>query len=318
MKLPRLVLAGMACAAVTAIPAVAASLPHPKIAASPAVGAATSAIVASADDSGALRVATPGAADQTFAVPPGCRPQAVAPGTVFVCTQDQGGPVSVDASTGALTKVSVGQLTPEDDREYFRLMAAGTQWLEGEMELTSDSSPSALTVPVIVNRATGAVVDTSGRFSTTARSWGARRYVDLSSARPDRTLCSPVRRSLLAGAGHRRYGRLVKVGVWTLREIKQKATAAGPSYLVQRCGSKRTLPLPAGAEPVLGRGYVAWFDRRVVRVRRLSDGHTRSYAWYRPGRARSATTIALSANRLLISQRESDGGPYRIYVIRLS
>jgi hypothetical protein len=185
-------------------------------------------------------------------------------------------------------------------------MRAGRYWLYGEMDLSSDNSPSALAVPVIVSRATGAVIDLTGQFTREAKAWGSRRFIDLSSRRPDRRLCSSVRRSRVAGS----YGDLVKLGDWTLRETQR--TGAPPALdTVQRCGSPHRLRLGERARTVLGRGVVAWFhSNRELRVRNLRSGRTRSYSVH------GGSTIAFSANRLVVSQRQ--GQRWLVNLVRTS
>ena len=257
---------------------------------------------------GQIQVQTPGAVERRFAVSENCQPAAMAPGSLLIeCLGPAPGYEQLDLSTTELSPVKIGKLDPNPEtQEHFRLIRAGRSWLRGEMDLTSDNAPSALTVPVIVNRTTGAVIDLTGRFTPAAKSWGSRRYVDLSRPRPDRRLCSPVKRSRVAGS----YGDLLKVGDWTLRETQRPSNPPAINT-VQRCGSPRRLHLGERAAPVLGRDFLAWFhDSRELRVRDLRRARTRSFS------IRGRTAIAFSANRLVVSERR--GQRWLIHLVRLA
>lgn len=262
-----------------------------------------------------LSVRIPGVATRAYPVPVSCEPEAVAPGTVFVACY---GPTPTlqefDIATGALRPVTVGRLSGPGSIEDFSLARAGTHWLEGEMRLSSETSPSGLYLPVIVNRRTGGVIDLDGRFNRTARRWGVRRYVDLSSARPDRTLCTPVRRTgVLRGD---EYLRLTKIGAWTLREALTPQLRR--HRVLQRCGTRRAMRLPPNGEAVLGRGFAAWFDRRVIRLRNLRTGRTRAFTWYGPRTPyRYSTTFAFISNRLVVSQNILSNRTYVVHTIPL-
>jgi hypothetical protein len=288
--------------------ATARMLPPGIPAASFAVGSPDSPVIAALSAPGQLVVRSPGQATQAFAIRDACGPAAVAPGVVFMCTG--GTPEALSLATGALSPVPIGQLTPGPDYEHFRLLRAGTHWLEGQVDLTSETSPSPLTVPVIVSRSTGQTIDLRGVGR--GHSLGARRYVDLSSARPDRALCAPVRRSHVPGIRPKVFARLLKVGNWTLRASGDELVS-----FLQRCGSRRSQRLSVEHAPILGRGYAAWFDGRVIRLRHLRTGRDQTFTWFRPGFGRDDTTMAFTSNRLLVSQRTGTGPGFLIHTIRL-
>jgi hypothetical protein len=236
---------------------------------------------------GRLQVSAPGAVARTIAVPATCSLSvAMTASEAFVCGGEEGDPIAVDLVTGAQRRLPAR--TPlTQDQELFTATRAGSRWLEGQIELSSaEFGNKGFMIDVIVDRATGRQIDVNGSFSPDAKSWGARRYVNLDSARPDQTLCSPVKRSAIAGAT---YGDLVKVGSWTLRQ------SAGGSVL-QRCGSTKTTRI-SSQQVVLGREHVAWIQGRHVTLRTLATGRTRTFAL-----THSQGTLALSSNRLVISQ----------------
>jgi hypothetical protein len=236
---------------------------------------------------GQLQVSAPGAAVRTITVPFACSLSvAMTASEAFVCGGEEGDPIAVDLVTGAQRRLPAR--TPlTKDKELFTATRAGSRWLEGQIELSgAEFGNKGFTIDVIVDRTTGREIDVNGSFSPDAKSWGARRYVNLDSARPDQTLCSPVTRSAIADAT---YGDLVKVGSWTVRQ------SAGGSVL-QRCGSTKTTRISA-QQVVLGRKHVAWIQGRHVTLRTLATGRTRTFAL-----THSQGTLALSSNRLVISQ----------------
>lgn len=288
------------------------------VAASPALGVPSSDAIVSHRADGRIEVRAPGASARTLMGPTGCALVAVAPDAV-ICRTPEGKPLTIDLATGAVAPLRVEPLSASTtDYERLEIRAAGRRWIEGEIWLSSDTSPSSLIVPVIVDRSTGAV-RVLRRFGSAAQPSGwddPRRYLDLDSPSPMRKLCRPVRRSLFPQPTPE-LGRLVKVGRWTLREITSEASAGRARYRVQGCGSSRTTAVPPNSEPVLGRHHVAWFDRRWIRLRNLTTGRVRTFVWKRPHVWRDHMRIRLTSNRLVVSTRHPDGSGYDIATVPL-
>lgn len=248
---------------------------------------------------GNLQVRSPGATARTFAVPAGCTlTPAMTSREAFVCAGKEGDPIAVNLATGV--ERTLPARTPlTQDEEPFTPTAAGSRWLKGDIALIdSQLGDHGATVSVIVDRKTGRQIDVNGNFGRrVAKRWGAKRYVDLNRAEPARALCRPVKRSRIGST----YGDLVKVGSWTVRQTATRS-------ILQRCGSSRSTSIPSRVT-VLGRKHVAWIHGRHVTIRTLRSRRTRTFRL-----THSRASIALSSNRLIISQALS-GGRWQINTI---
>jgi hypothetical protein len=204
-----------------------------------------------------------------------------------VCSGDQGDPVAINLKTGAQhTLPKRPQLAANSSQELFTPTAAGSRWLAGYLDLGKQ-----FTIEVIVDRTSGRAIDVNGNFgSIVPKMWGADRYVDLDSARPDQPLCRGVRRHDLATRGTF-FGPLTKVGSWTVSQ-----TAAATASVLQRCGTTKKVTIPS-QQTVLGRKYLAWVHGRRVMLRSLTTGRTRTFLF-----THTRAEIAMSSNRLIVSQ----------------
>jgi hypothetical protein len=247
---------------------------------------------------GQLRVRVPGVATREYAVPPECQPRALARDAVFLC----GGSaireqplLELRLADGALTPVAVG-LEPE---QWFDPRAAGDAWIAGVLSyISTGGSGKTIEERVIVSRVSGAVVNLSVGFRTAPPGWGPDRYVDLSSTRPLRRLCRPLGREPATDAAPQRRARLTKMSAWTLRPV------GFGRWWIQRCGSSRIVR--TGTSPILGLGHAAWVrgrpERRVLRLRDLAAGTTRSFALRRSPLGSGQVRIAFTSDRLVVSQ----------------
>lgn len=93
----------------------------------------------------------------------------------------------------------------------------------------------------------------------------------------------------------------MRVGHWTLRQTATRS-------ILQRCGSSRSTSIPS-LDAVLGGKHVAWIQGRHVTIRTLRSRRTRTFRL-----THSRASIALSSNRLIISQALS-GGRWQINTI---
>jgi hypothetical protein len=297
-------------------------LPAGRPATSPAVASLETAAVAYAVPPGRMAVWTPGRSLRTYAAPPHCVPEAIAPDSIVLCRGAVGSEpstVTLEPTTGALTPLRVAMLRGVGAMQWFDPTRAGTGWIEGYVTFET-AFGKATHVPVILGQATGELVDLSAAFTLQAKAWGSRRFVDLSSDPPNRPLCAPVRRPPVVPP-YRTFDTadsLTKVGRWTLRNVERRY-GEDPRRLLQRCGSSRSLRTGRSAQ--LGRGFAAWLvgrERgRVVRLRDLARGTTRSYrvpAY--PALGFSDPVLAFSSDRLVVSRR-ARRNTWRVSAIRL-
>jgi len=126
----------------------------------------------------------------------------------------------------------------------------------------------------------------TGTLSNPVDNRNPRRYSTPDAPSGTRALCRPVarvaRRANPDGLGRRRQLQsAVQVGRWTLRWWPEPATPWYTPRLLsaltlQRCGSRRTVPLTRGGfdSPVLTRRYAAWVRGNVLHVHRLHGGRS--------------------------------------------
>jgi hypothetical protein len=235
---------------------------------------------------GQLQVSTPRTEPRTLAVPDHCGlTRAITATEAFVCSGDQGDPIAINLRTGRQrTLPKRPQLAAHSSQELFTPTRAGSRWLAGYLDLGKQ-----FMIDVIVDRTTGRTLDVNGSFGSKApKAWGASRYIDLDTARPDQPLCPGVRRHDLATSGTF-FGPLTKVGSWTVSQT-------GYASVLQRCGTTKTTPIPS-QQTVLGPRYLAWVQGHRVMLCSLATGRTRTFFF-----THTRADVAMSSNRLIVSQ----------------
>jgi hypothetical protein len=223
-----------------------------------------------------LSVTVPGRATRVVSAP-GCR-LALAAGSQVLCTSG----TSVDLRTGAQHPLTVQKLKlrhPGGTQRIGDITAAGTHWIAATIILEPDNG----TAPVLINRASGRVLDL-GNVTATPLKYSSTHYLDLDVKNPVQRLCTPVRHIPIEG-GY----QLVRIGQWTLQ-----TTVSG--MLLQQCGSATKRLLPQMAR--LGRDWAAWQHDQVVTLKHLSTGRVRRFSLAMKGSA----GLSFSANRLVVSQ----------------
>jgi hypothetical protein len=273
--------------------------PSGAVAASAAVASPESAAIAYLLAPGRLRVRVPGVGTRDYAVPADCEPQALARDAVFLCGGFLPGTrplLALRPADGTLTPVPVAL----ERGQVFYPRQAGRGWIAGVLSFASTGgSGKDVEERVIVSRADGAVVNLYVGFRTAPPGWGPDRYVDLSADSPLRRLCRPLGRDAATDERPESRARLMKVGPWTLRPVARNR------WWIQRCGSRRVVR--AGPSAVLGPGHAAWLgppdaDERVLRLRDLAAGTTRSFALLRSSSGYLRPVIAFTSDRLVVSQ----------------
>jgi hypothetical protein len=241
---------------------------------------------------GKLQISIPGTVPRTLEIPDNCGlTQAITATEAFVCSGDQGDPIAINLKTGTQrTLPKRPQLAAHSSQELFTPTRAGSRWLAGYLDLGKD-----FTIDVIVDRTTGRTLDLHGNFgSIIPKTWGAGRYVDLDSARPDQPLCRGVRRPPVV-PGSAILGPLTKVGSWTISQTAA-ATDVATASVLQRCGTTKKIAIPS-QQTVLGRKYLAWVQGHRVMLRSLVTGRTRTFLF-----THTRADVAMSSNRLIVSQ----------------